>query len=114
MSSYRYSNSRPAKSCRAATDSPYAPDPGHLQWTVLYINALPLLLGRAQKLLTYNTVQTTPLIVVFLLVAEWECVRALAGQERFERDIKYDFWKSNNMPVGYMRGQFLGRLKVKL
>lgn len=43
------------------------------------------------------------------------CVcEGLNGQVRFERDIKYDFWKSNNMPVGYMRGQFLGRLKVKL
>lgn len=42
------------------------------------------------------------------------CVRGLNGQAHFERDIKYDFWKSNNMPVGYMRGQFLGRLKVKL
>lgn len=43
------------------------------------------------------------------------CVcEGLNGQARFERDIKYDFWKSNNMPVGYMRGQFLGRLKVKL
>lgn len=42
----------------------------------LSIVALPLLLSREQKLLTYNTVQITPLIVAFLLVAEWVCARA--------------------------------------
>lgn len=68
---YRYSNLYPVK----VSVQPQIEILG-ISSELLSIVALPLLLGREQKLLTYNTVPTTPLIVAFLLVAEWVCVRA--------------------------------------
>lgn len=75
MSPYRYSNLYPVKVSVQPQILLMLEILG-ISSELLSIVALPLLLGREQKLLTYNTVQTTPLIVAFLLVAEWVCARA--------------------------------------